>query len=465
MGSGSRGMHFSPRRRTAVVLVGEGTGAAYLVGAMRALDAAGVRIDVVLGRGAGALVAAFSGLGAEDKIDGEGGLLDAAARVRPFRIAPIHRFAALCLATSFAFFAAPALLGLVAVVVLPVQALVRGIFPAAAAGSPSWLSGLVSVVEPYYLPAVALPVIVLFLAFSARGLRLLWRGRGRRPGFSALFPPPFDLDPLEGLLSNRLWQLARGTATEERPRDRWALSEAYVQLLASGLGQHGFREIVLYALDTDTGEEVPFIALKERFAKKMASDLGPGRKEPIDLSGEGASILFDALIAALTPPGLAPEVGIRLPRGTKLGGEVHRFASSLSTGGEALPDAVATGAEQIFYVTSTAAGSRVSGTLWERISVGGLRTSLERDLLWAAERTEVPVFVVRPESERLAPYELEGRPQLGGGRLSPSALVDQGARDVERLFVRPVLGEELSPLPREATAPVDREWKAGPKEL
>jgi hypothetical protein len=66
------------------------------------------------------------------------------------------------------------------------------------------------------------------------------------------------------------------------------------------------------------------------------------------------------LIAALTPPGLAPEVGIRLPRGTKLGGEVHRFASSLSTGGEALPDAVASGAEQIFYITSAAAGS-VSG--------------------------------------------------------------------------------------------------------
>jgi hypothetical protein len=452
-------MHFSPRRRTAVVLVGEGTGAAYLVGAMRALDAAGVRIDVVLGRGAGALVAAFSGLGAEDKIDGEGGLLDAAARIRPFRIAPIYRFATLCLATSFAFFAAPALLGLVAVVVLPVQALVRGIFPAA------WLSGLVSAVEPYYLPAVALPVIVLFLWFSARCLRLLWRGRGRRPGFSDLFPPPFSLDPLERLLSNRLWQLARGTATEERPRDRRALSEAYVQLLASGLGQHGFREIVLYALDTDTGEEVPFIALKERFAKQMASDRGPGRTEPIDLSGEGASILFDVLIAALTPPGLAPELGIRLPRGTRLGGEVHRFASSLSTGGEALPDAVATGAEQIFYITSAAAGSRVSGTLWERISVGGVKTSLERDSLWAAERTEVPVFVVRPESERLAPYEVEGRPQLGGGRLSPSALVDQGARDVERLFVRPVLGEDLSPLSREATVPVDRDWKAGPKEL
>jgi hypothetical protein len=114
---------------------------------------------------------------------------------------------------------------------------------------------------------------------------------------------------------------------------------------------------------------------------------------------------------------------------------------------------------------AAAASSRVSGNLWERISTAGLRASLERDLAWAAANTEVPVFVVRPEIERLAPYELEGRPQTGGGRLSPKALVDQGARDVEQLFVRPVLGEELSSLPRENTVPIDREWQAGPKEL
>jgi hypothetical protein len=451
-----------------VVLAGEGTGVAYLVGAMRALDAAGVRVDVVFGRGGGAIVAAFSALSGEDKIAGKGGLLEAASRARPYRIAPLYRFAALCLAASFALFAAPALLGLVSVVVLPLQALARGFFSEAALADPGFLSSLVSAVEPYYLPAVALPLIVLFLVFSARSLRFLWRERGRRPGLSEIFPPPFDLRPLERLLSTRLWQLAKGTSTEERPRDRRALSEAYVKLLTSGFGQQGFREIVLYALDTDTGEEVPFVALKDRFAKKMASEPGPGRMEPIDLAGEGASVLFDALMAATTPPGLAPEVGIRLPRGTKLGGEVHRFVSSLSTGGGALADAAAAGAEQVLYVTSAAAGSRATGSLWERISVGGLRTSIERDLKWAASGSQVPVFVVRPEAERLRPYELEGRPQLGGGRLSPSALVDQGVRDVERCFVRPVLGEDLSSLPHEApesTVPVDREWESGPKEL
>jgi hypothetical protein len=456
----ARATHFSPRRRTAVVLSGEGTGAAYLVGALRALDAAGVRIDVVLGRGAGALVAAFAGLSGEDRIDGKGGLLDALAETPPYRVAPLYRFAALCLAASFALFAAPALLGLVSVVVLPLQALARGFFPDAALASPLWLSRVVEAVEPFYLPLVALPLIVLFLAFSARALRFLWRERGRRPPFAELFPPPLDLRPLERALATRLWQLAKGTSPDERPRDRRALSEAYVKLLTSGLGQPGFREIVLYALDTDTGEEVPFVALKERFAKKMASEPGVGRTEAIDLSGEGAGVLFDALIAAATPPGLAAEVGIRLPRGTKLGGEVHRFVSSLSTGGGVMEDAVAAGAEQIVYVTSAAAGARAEGNLWERMAIGGLRTSIDRDRL-----SDSPLWIVRPEAERLSPYELEGRPQLGGGRLALSALVDQGARDLERLFIRPVLGEDLAPLPAEPPVSVDRSWESGPKEL
>jgi hypothetical protein len=384
----------------------------------------------------------------------------AVSRERPFRVAPLYRFAAIALAVSFAFFAAPLLLGMVSVVVLPVQALLRGFFPSSAVSDPGWLSNLISAVEPFYFPAVALPLIVVFAALSVRSLRL-WRGER----FWTLFPPPFDLAPFGGLLSARLWQIARGAATDERPRHRRALSEAYTKLLTSGFGQQGFREIVLYALDTDTGQEVPFVALKDRYGKKMESDRPDARKEPIDLTGEGAGVLFDALLAAVTPPGLAPPVAIPLPRGATLGGEVHRFVSSLSTGGESLRDAVAAGAEQVFYVTSAASTGRVSGNLWERIATAGLSASLERDLAWAEASAEVPVFLIQPDFERLSPYELEGRRQQGGGRLPPRALVDQGARDVERMFVRPVLGEELSSLPREATVPIDREWQAGPKEL
>jgi hypothetical protein len=268
------------------------------------------------------------------------------------------------------------------------------------------------------------------------------------------------------MLSIRLWQLAKGTASRERPPGRHALSQAYVQLLTAGLGQTGFREVVIYALDTDTGAEIPFVVLKDRFAGKLASALDGTLVEPIDLAADGGALFFDGLLAALTPPGLAPEVGIQLPRAAKLGGEVHRFVSSLASGGGVLAHAIAAGAEQIFYVSSVPAGSRVTGSLWERIATGAARAGLERELQAAESAGQVPVFVVRPESERLTPFELEGRPQAGGGRLFPSALVDQGARDVERLFVRPVLGEEIVPASREATTvKVERDWERGPKEL
>ncbi|MGH9320460.1 MAG: hypothetical protein ACRD3V_11335 [Vicinamibacteria bacterium] len=460
------GTHFSPRRRTAVVLTGEGAHAAYLAGVMSALDAAGVRIDVVLGRGAGALVAAFSALHAEEKIVGEGGILDAFSRRRPYRVAFLYRLAAVCLMAAFAFIASPAIVGLVSVAALPIQAVIRGLVSEGSRSSSSWTSNLVTAMEPYYFPAVALPVIVLFTVVAGRALLLMWKRRGQRPALGEWLPPFFDLAPLESLLEGRLWQLVRGTATEERPRDRRALSDAYTQLLVSGLGQHGFRELVFYALDADTGEEVPFVVLKDRFAKKMAALADPSRSEPIDLANEGSSsLLFDALVAASSPPGLVPEVGLKLPRGTRFGGEVHRFTSSLSMGGNTIPDAVAIGAEQIVYVTAATRGERLSGVLSERLAARALRRSLENDLGWAAERPELRVFVVRPDTERLNPFELSGRPQLGGERLAPAALADQGERDVERLFLRPVLGEELSSFPQEATVPFDRGWEGGPKEL
>ena len=51
---------YSPRRRTALVLTGTGTAGAYHAGVLRALHEAGVKIDVVAGRGIGAVGALFA---------------------------------------------------------------------------------------------------------------------------------------------------------------------------------------------------------------------------------------------------------------------------------------------------------------------------------------------------------------------------------------------------------------------
>src|SRR5215470_19659473 len=50
---------YSPQRRTALVLTGTGTAGAYHAGALKALHEAGVKIDVVAGRGIGAIGALF----------------------------------------------------------------------------------------------------------------------------------------------------------------------------------------------------------------------------------------------------------------------------------------------------------------------------------------------------------------------------------------------------------------------
>ena len=51
---------YSPQRRTALVFSGTGTDGAYHAGVLRALDEAGVKLDVVAGRGIGVLAALFA---------------------------------------------------------------------------------------------------------------------------------------------------------------------------------------------------------------------------------------------------------------------------------------------------------------------------------------------------------------------------------------------------------------------
>ena len=51
---------YSTRLRTALVLIGTGTAGAYHAGVLRALHEAGVKLDVIAGRGIGAIGALFA---------------------------------------------------------------------------------------------------------------------------------------------------------------------------------------------------------------------------------------------------------------------------------------------------------------------------------------------------------------------------------------------------------------------
>jgi hypothetical protein len=454
--AGSGGIaNYHPTRRTALVLVGEGTSAAYLAGAVRALESAGIRVDLVLGKGAGAVVAAYSAIQSASKLLGEEGLFASLSKSGCWRLRPPYRAALYCLAAAFAVFVSPALLAVALLLALPFVAAARIVAPEAMAsflGSiQEHIASLSAQLDPIYLRAIAFPIAILFALLLVGWLvpGLARRAEGQTTWGRFLGEGFISLSPFSDRLERSLWEAVRGASTESRPQQVRDVGRRYRDLLSSSLGQPGFSELIFYGLDLDTGQEVPFALLKDRWLKRL-SERGPAGgallAEPINLAGEDGSWLFDALVASVSPPGLATGVPVRLPLAGRSAGEVHRFASSLLTAQSGVADAVAAGAEQVIYVSGSPAAATDETSAYGRLSSAALRRSLEDDLRFA-EQAALPVFIVRPDKARLRLFEFAGRPLPGGERFTTAALAAHGERDAFRLFIQPIVGE-VSALPR-----------------
>src|SRR5262245_44643336 len=108
---------YSPQRRTALVLTGTGTAGAYHAGALRALHEAGVKIDIVAGRGIGAVSALFVAVDGAARLWEDKGFWRSPAVRSLYRWRVLPRLMALAVAISVAIVAVPiaaVALGLVA---------------------------------------------------------------------------------------------------------------------------------------------------------------------------------------------------------------------------------------------------------------------------------------------------------------------------------------------------------------
>src|SRR5437660_11397312 len=92
---------YSPKRRTALVLTGSGASGAYHAGVLRALDESGVKIDLVVGSGVGAVGAAFAAVAGGSRLYGPGGFWDGVGWDSFDRLQPALRIALLLLSTAF----------------------------------------------------------------------------------------------------------------------------------------------------------------------------------------------------------------------------------------------------------------------------------------------------------------------------------------------------------------------------
>ncbi|HKB09499.1 MAG TPA: hypothetical protein VKD69_02555, partial [Vicinamibacterales bacterium] len=112
---------YSPQRRTALVLTGIGTAGAYHAGVLRALHEAGVKIDVVAGRGIGVVGALFAAVDGAQRLWDDKGYWRGAGAERLYEWRAVPRGVMWAAAASVAIVAVPLLAIAIGLIVFPVD--------------------------------------------------------------------------------------------------------------------------------------------------------------------------------------------------------------------------------------------------------------------------------------------------------------------------------------------------------
>lgn len=468
-----------PGQRTAVVFTGSGASGAYHAGVLKALDAAGVRIDVMVGSGVGALAAAFGAAAAGSALYGEAGLWRGLTSRRVFRLRPGLRFLRALGIVALCAFLVPALLALLFGLMLPV-------FLAVDLASPGFMSRILQITAAFapalrlfFVMALAAPTFIGLLFVLIRAAVLL-RTTKRRLGEA--LESAFDLSEIERDLARRLWEVARGPALDRAMPTTAEIGRHYAALIAENAGQPGFRGLVLRAADLDANQPLVLKLAADDPAGDTPRPLPSEALAPVDLQDpEAAPLLADLVVSSFGSAPLAAARRVRLPKQGAYASELHRITGATAMPGTGIGDAIALGADRIVLVTGAASeqgpkperrGLRaMAGALLdlqeramveadlrqtERLNrivetVGHQRSTGQRewqDPLTGRRFRSVTLHVVRPRRPLLRPLDLDGSIDPAT-EVETSLLdwMDEGERDAHRCFLDAVLeGDDESGL-------------------
>lgn len=453
---------YSPKCRTALVLTGAGTAGAYHAGVLRAMAEAGVRIDLVAGHGIGAVGAFFTAVeGGASLWSTDGSWRQKqVARFYPWR--PELRALGWAGALALAFVLAPLALLAVGLVVYPIAFLLGLVL--SDAGS-ALANGYAGVVREAFLPGrlpswiargsflLAVALLVL-LAAAARGARMPGRHRERGRFWWRVFGGPIDGGRVIRFWQTALWRLITGGARVAQP-DALELSRRYAELLTEGLGQPGFRELIVLVHDLDSRRDLVMAALMEPYRRAFfgrragvaASDERAG--ETLDLTGADRDHLVDVLSAAQCLPVVNDPWPVTLAPESYWRGETHRWCDRPGSVGRLLEEVRAAGAEQVIVV-SAATASEDPHTLTEpridgRGRVGAWLASEGAAAIRDAVKSRAEAFrcVLRisPDYNPLDPLDVVGTYDERSDRVQLLAeLLDRGYADAYHQFIEPIVG-------------------------
>ena len=455
---------YSTRLRTAVVLSGSGTAGAYHAGVLRALHEAGVRIDLVAGRGMGAVSAMFAAIDGGARLWEPSGIWKSRAARRLYEWRAGLRVAVVALLAACAVLVFPLLLlgAAVAVGLAGFTLTLLGLTDVASAVTGGFAARLGSWFAPSGLPLV-IPRLVLLCVVVAAGavtVRLVRlaarRGPRRRTARGLLWRligHPLSAGRSVELFAAELWALIRGAAPLQLPRHA-ELGRRYIDLLADNLGQPGFRELLVVVHDLDARQDLVAAFLREQhrprfFGRLLGSGHGSRAGEALDLAGVARDHAIDLMSAALALPVATEPHLITFASEGPWRGETHRLGDRPGALTRVFEEVAAAGAEQVIVRAATPRSGKphelsagrgdVRGYAGEQLS--GFESAGLRDVLEQFGGRFAGLYLIRPEHNPVGPFDFSGvYDERSDRRYTVPELVDRGYEDAYRQFIDPVVG-------------------------
>lgn len=453
---------YHPHLRTALVLTGTGTAGAYQAGVLRALQEAGVKIDLIAAHGVGAGTALLAAVDGAPQLWEPGGVWRDRRIKRLYKLRPALRGASLALGIGCAVITAPLLAIAGGLLVYPFGFVLQLVSPTAGR---SLIARYVALVDrafaadmlPTLLPRLALitVAIVVFIAITVAAREMLRRGdrrRDRGPWWGRVLGGPWSAREAVDLFRNALWHFLRGAAQLKQPPVR-DLSRRYAEVLADNLGQPGFRELIITSHDFDARHDLVFALLAEPFRREFLRSGARGVRrrsgDVVDLAGAGREHVLDALAGSLRLPVLTDGHPIRFAVESYWRGETHSLSDRCGCLARLMDEVSAAGVRQVLVVSAAAQHAwphgLVSRSLTFRARVAEYLTSshvasLEDALTSRAELFDA-LFQITPAHNPVGPLDFGGcRDERSDRTYAITELIDRGYEDAYRQFIDPVVG-------------------------
>jgi hypothetical protein len=450
---------YSPQRRTALVLTGTGTAGAYHAGALKALHEAGVKLDIVAGRGVGVIGALFAAVDGAQRLWDDRGFwrADGIERLYEWRIVP--RVIVWALAISLAIVAIPIAAVALGLIVFPIDFVLKMVGVSGAAGLvaayllfaqaafapqalPTWLPRLVLLVLG---TAGAVAVFDGWIAAGAKGSRSLGASWWR-----ALRAPMSSANAIDHCW-RVMWDLVRG-ATQLKGPTPAELGRRYAEMLTENLGQPGFRELIVTVHDADAHRDLLFVLVAEErrreLIRRSTSEAAEARRaEVFDLAGVARDHLPDAVAAALSIPLATDWRFVTFAADAYWRGETHRLCDRPAGLIRLIDELIDLEVEQIVLVSaapeSPGPHALASPRLDGRGRLGEYLQSAEAAVVRDATTTTggVRIFIVRPAHNPIGPFDFSGGyDDRSHRRQGLGELINRGYEDAYHQFIEPVVG-------------------------